>query len=143
MADGDGATMAEILLAQVREREQAATPGPWRCRPDVAEREEDAAFITAARADVPRLLAAIEAVLEHHQRVPLYGNAATDDEPGNCPHDPDSPLHFEDPGSTEWLCRGWPEGAVCSSCAEDGERATWPCPQYAAILAALAPAGPA
>jgi hypothetical protein len=83
---------------------------------------------------------AVNAALGFHQRTGLYGNAATDDEPDACPHHPDSPLHFEDanePG--EWLCEGRPEGAVCSTCVdgEGGERMDWPCPEYAAILAAL------
>lgn len=89
---------------------------------------------------VPRLLAAVDAALEHHERVPLYGNASTEVEPGACPHDPDSGLHFEaDDGSGEWLCEGKPEGAVCSTCVdgEGGERLPWPCDEYAAILAAL------
>jgi hypothetical protein len=79
---------------------------------------------------------AVEAALRHHQRVPLYGNASTEDEPGACPHDPDSPLHFE--GDGEWLCEGKPEGAACS-CAEsaDGEQLPYPCDEVAAILAAL------
>ena len=64
---------------------------------------------------------AVEAALGFHERVNLYGNAATEAEPGNCPHDPDSRLHFEDSdGSGEWLCEGRPEGAVCSTCV-DGE----------------------
>jgi hypothetical protein len=85
---------------------------------------------------------AVEAVLGFHERVGLYGNAATEGEPGNCPHHPDSDLHFEDgDGSGEWLCEGRPEGAVCSSCTDadgaDGEHADWPCAEYEAILAAL------
>jgi hypothetical protein len=82
-----------------------------------------------------RVLAATEAALRHHHRTSLYGNAATDDEPGACPHDPDSPLHFE--GDGEWLCEGKPEGAVCSACTEDGLPVAWPCPEYSAIAAAL------
>lgn len=87
-----------------------------------------------------QLLAGVEAALNHHERVNLYGNAATEDEPGNCPHHTDSDLHFEDgDGSGEWLCEGRPEGAVCSSCVdgEGGERVDWPCPEYQAILTAL------
>lgn len=87
----------------------------------------------------PRLLAALEAALRHHQPEPLYGNAATEGEPGACPHDPDSPLHFEAAdGSGDWLCEGRPEGVVCS-CTEssDGERVPWPCDEVADILAAL------
>jgi hypothetical protein len=83
---------------------------------------------------------ATEAALSFHERVGLYGNAATEGEPGNCPHHPDSDLHFEDgDGSGEWLCEGRPEGAVCSTCVdgEGGERIDWPCPEYEAIAGAL------
>jgi hypothetical protein len=81
---------------------------------------------------------AAAAALGFHERVPLYGNAATGDEPAACPHDPDDALHFEDAGEPgEWLCRGKPEGAACSSCAEDGLPVAWPCPEYSAIAAAL------
>ena len=99
-----------------------------------------------AEGDVRRLLKALEAALGNHRREPLYGNAATDDEPGACPHDPDSPLHFEaGDGSGEWLCEGKPEGAVCETCidGEGGERTDWPCPEYEAILAALTGEGKA
>jgi hypothetical protein len=87
---------------------------------------------------------AVNAALGFHERTGLFGNAATDDEPGNCPHHPDSPLHFEDgDGSGEWLCEGKPEGAVCSTCVdgEGGGRMEWPCPEYSAIAAALAGKG--
>jgi hypothetical protein len=83
---------------------------------------------------------AVEAALGFHERVGLYGNASTEGEPGNCPHHPDSDLHFEDgDGSGEWLCEGKPEGAVCSSCVdgEGGERIDCPCPEYEAIVKAL------
>jgi len=103
-------------------------------------RHPDAEFIANSRQDVSRLLAAVDAALSHHERIPLYGNAATESEPGNCPHDPDSHLHFEptdEPG--EWLCEGKPEGVVCSTCidGEGGERLDWPCPEYLAIARAL------
>lgn len=87
-----------------------------------------------------KALAGVEAALGNHERVNLYGNAATEGEPGNCPHHPDSDLHFEDgDGSGEWLCEGRPEGAVCSSCVdgEGGDSVDWPCPPYEAILSAL------
>lgn len=87
-----------------------------------------------------KLAGGLEAALRCHERVGLYGNAATEDEPGACPHDPDSDLHFEDgDGSGEWLCEEKLEAAVCSSCVdgEGGERLDWPCPEYEAILAAL------
>jgi hypothetical protein len=86
-----------------------------------------------------KALAGVEAALKHHQRVPLYGSASTEEEPGACPHDPDSFLHFEaDDGSGEWLCEGKTEGAACS-CTEsaDGEQLPYPCDEVTAILAAL------
>jgi hypothetical protein len=109
----------------------------------VAEIEKRAAiaYTSPARlaefgADIPLLLAAVNAALACHQRTDLYGNAATGDEPDACPHDPDDALHFE--GDCEWLCEGKPEGAACSSCTdEDSVPVEWPCPEYAAILAAL------
>jgi len=91
-------------------------------------------------ASAMKALAGVEAALSFHERIGLYGNASTEEEPGNCPHHPDSDLHFEDgDGSGEWLCEGRPEGAVCSTCVdgEGGERVDWPCPEYEAILAAL------
>jgi hypothetical protein len=86
-----------------------------------------------------RALAAVDAALKHHTRVRLYGNAATEEEPDACPHDPDDDRwHFEDPDGGEWLCQGKPEGVVCS-CTEspDGERLPWPCDEVTGILAAL------
>lgn len=88
----------------------------------------------------PALLKAVEAALKNHRREPLYGNAATEGEPGACPHDPDSSLHFEaGDGSGDWLCEGKPEGAICESCTdrEGGERVDWPCQEYQDIRAAL------
>lgn len=91
-------------LAAIREREQAATEGPWLAdvlvdadnRPVVllpdpddddaalilfaadapVASEGDAEFIAHAREDIPRLVAAIEAALKPHQpgRVTIYGN---------------------------------------------------------------------
>lgn len=68
-------------LEAMRERAEAATEGPWTAdglegnldspRGRVAEatwwREVDAQFIAHARTDVPRLVAALEAVLLVHQ----------------------------------------------------------------------------
>lgn len=95
MPDPTPADPVAAALAAIREREQAATRGPWEAEDDedcwrlfgavsgflhpmqlakapkhgtpYAEywpNEADAAFIVAARSDVPRLLAAVEAVLK-------------------------------------------------------------------------------
>lgn len=98
-----------------------------------------AAGIGALHGRALKALDAVDAALRHHQRVPLYGNAATADKPGNCPHDPerDWDCHFESDDG-EWLCEGKPEGAACSCGASpDGERTPWPCDEVADILAAL------
>ena len=86
-----------------------------------------------------RLSRAVDAALACHQRVPLYGNAATEDDPQACSHSPDSDwdCHFEDPDGTGiQLCEGKPEGVVCGTCTEEGLPVAWPCPEYSAIAAA-------
>ena len=101
-------------------------------------------LLTAARLieagdGLAKVIAALDAALSHHQRVPLYGLASTEEEPGNCPHDPerDWDCHFESDDG-EWLCGGKPEGAVCScTVSPDGERVPYPCDEVADILAAL------
>ena len=68
-------------LARIRAQADAATEGPWAVSMDRIEhtggseyavaydvaREEDAAFIAAARTTVPALVDALEAVLEVHK----------------------------------------------------------------------------
>lgn len=100
----------------------------------------DAVAYLDSQADVPRLLAAIDAALERHQRLPLYERVH--DYKGNviCGHgeDYDGDRHFEgDDG--EWLCADKLAGVVCETCVDEagGERIDWPCPEYEAILAAL------
>jgi len=79
--------MTDQRLAEIREREQAATPGPWGPSVDIADEihpwevvrsgdlppveleadaqgQADAAFITAARRDVADLLAEVERLRE-------------------------------------------------------------------------------
>lgn len=91
-----------------------------------------------------RGFAAAEAALKFHERYPLYGGAATEGEPGNCPHDPDSDLHFEaDDGSGEWLCEGKPEGEICQAHPDADGPVDWPCWEYEAVLAALTGKGEA
>jgi hypothetical protein len=115
-------------LAAVRDDVAMASTGPMPTAPR-----------RVVKRHAPRLLAALEAAGRHHRPEHLYGGAATEGEPDACPHDPDSPLHFEAAdGSGEWLCEGKPEEVVCS-CAEsaDGERVPYPCDEVADILAAL------
>ena len=131
MADGSLSSAVAEIKHHHRQHLSANFPAPGICVKRCAGSWPCEAY---------RAAAAVEAALGFHQRVDLYGNAATGDEPGACPHDPDDPLHFEDteePG--EWLCEGKPEGAVCSTCVdgEGGERLDWPCPEYLAIAAPL------
>ncbi len=125
MADDELATALAEIKHDHRQHVSVNFPAPGVC---VSNRER-------WPCQAYRAAAAVEAALACHQRTGLYGNAATDGEPDACPHDPDSPLHFE--GDGEWLCEGKPEGAVCSSCTEDGLPVAFPCPEYSAILAAL------
>lgn len=70
--------------------------------------EADAAFIVAARADVPRLLAAVDALIELHRPI--------------------------DRGRVMACCEGCEavNGEFHGGCCHE-----WPCPTYEAILAAL------
>ena len=118
-------------LAEVREREQGATKGPWRTHDTWLESGghaatvlsgegnatdlrawlptfagglvawdegrnvwNDATFIAGARADVPRLLAAVEAVLAIHKPVHAYLNS-----PATCQHCLDASGDLD-----EWPC---------------------------------------
>jgi hypothetical protein len=177
-------------LAAIRDREQAATPGPWWFDEDdevwrlhgvraripawqvpgsgalIPEQivnaqilkapksgtpyaeywpgEADAAFIVAARSDVPRLVAAVEAALKPHQPVPdvrLVPCAEHARWRGALVGLPEDGDEFE----TENLrvrracpaCQVFDE-PYCRACVND-ERSylDWPCPAYAAITRAL------
>ncbi len=167
---------AAAYLAEVREREQAATPGPWWSDEDelmwrlhgvhaiipaqmgglipeqvmnhqIAKAPKsgtpyaeywpnaaDDAFIVAARSDVPRLAAAVEAVLAVHVRqeqpVRHYGLGDA------CPKH-----HLNAFGRPNYAtfrdcpdCR-YTEYYVCSHCQCPHDN--WPCPTYRAITTAL------
>lgn len=94
----------------------------------------------AAAVDVPRLLAAVAAVLEGHEPVPVYGPALNPDGSSACGHDLDDDGHLET-SAGEWVCQQDPGPPVCARCSDtlldDGE-AEWPCPTYRAITTALA-----
>jgi hypothetical protein len=116
-------------LAEIRERGY---------RRDVRVAEA-ARLSDSAAVDVPRLLAALDAVLKLHERVPIYGYA-DGYAGGTCPHGPDydGDAHFES-DDAEWLCTSLPEGATCDVCRGiDGDNTDWPCPTYEAIALALA-----
>jgi hypothetical protein len=110
-------------------------------------RHPDAEFIAAARSDVPRLLAAVDAALGHHRPVQLY--STVEDYRGNhrCPHDEgyDGDAHYEGDDGL-WYCTSLPTVRVCASCCDEGDpdlRAAWECPTYRDLLAALTGKGKA
>jgi hypothetical protein len=90
---------------------------------------------------VPRLLKAVEAALEHHQPVQLYGTVEDYRGKITCGHDADydGDAHFEGDDGV-WYCKGKPTVAVCSSCCDEGNadlRAQWRCPTYRDIAREL------
>ena len=123
-------------LDAIKARAEAATEGPWRVRTDyipgvievegptasndyVAELSADKAdleFIAHSRADIPALVAAVEAVLELHKPITDDGNSLRN-----------------------WL--GMYDGKprdYCNECEVDGYTAVpYPCPTVTAIQSAL------
>jgi hypothetical protein len=95
--------------------------------------------------DVPRLLAAVGAALEHHQPVQLHGMVTNYSGVPVCGHgqDYDGDQHFEaDDGL--WYCKSVSTVVICSGCLGDGgDGVIFPCGEYEAILAALTGKGKA
>jgi hypothetical protein len=89
--------------------------------------------------DVPRLLAALEAALEHHQPVQLHGMVTNYRGVPVCGHDQeyDGDQHYEGDDGL-WYCKSAPTVVICSTCRGDGgDGVIFPCGEYEAILAAL------
>jgi hypothetical protein len=142
-----GSDDVAALLAGWREAEQAATPAPWvvyGIGDDEIWSEEpwdhvaetmgnlpDAAFIVTARTAMPRLVAAVEAVLELHTR---------QDKPVLCwdhvcdAHRDKRGIPVQPPPRDCPGCR-FHEMRVCQYCSCPNDE--WPCPTYRAITAAL------
>lgn len=143
------------LLAPIREREAAATPlGEWETTRanDVviydpngfgayrivahADSKEDAAFIAAARLDIPRLLSAIDAVLALHTPYAVYEY-----------DDMNGVFKVDDAGEQiemKTLCRECTGDSVIEligDCEYDEldyhDETPWPCPTVTAATAAL------
>jgi hypothetical protein len=90
---------------------------------------------------VPRLLAAVDAVLEHHRPVQLYDRVEDYRGKITCGHDRDydGDLHYEGDDGL-WYCRTRPTVTVCACCSDEADadlRAEWPCPTYAGIAREL------
>ena len=124
---------ARDFLAAVQQRADAAIDGRWvyggqgwvfaqavsigdgelrDLLAQVRTNDADAEFIAASRTDVPRLVAALEAVLDAHEPVNALLN----------------------PGPHERVVK------VCTGCGtDDGNWQRWPCPTVRAITSALTP----
>ncbi len=150
---------AAEFLAEQKRLTEAATEGPWESDKAVFEYDHkptpyvapefgnrnicqvysdagdaDAAFIAAARSSVPKLIAAVEAVMEAHRRSHAVFSWAT------------GGVRFEDPcpdcdgKAGVHPCGCWADvdiEYVCAECDKSKERAAWPCPTIRAIEAAL------
>jgi hypothetical protein len=92
------------------------------------DRIKGEAFTPAA----DRLFAVAVTVHAMHYPLPICGPASEDDNPGACPHDPESDWdeHFEADDGT-WCCTSNALGTECR-CGEP-----WKCEEYEAILTAL------
>jgi hypothetical protein len=130
MADADPLAAA---MEEIRDRDRRV----WEGRGNVG----GLLAIGEAKDDVPRLLAAVEAVLGHHKPRQLYGMVESFKGDPLCAHGPDydGDAHFlADDGI--WYCRDKPTVKVCASCADgpDGDMwAEWPCTTFKDITRAL------
>ena len=154
-------------LARIRAAIEAASPGDWEAhvsdagtsyemhdiwRGDEMEyvaqdcTEADGHFIVTARAAMPSLLAAVEAVLNQHRRrdEPERTHHVCAEHVHQRRHRPDIGLQSwreavdACPDCTvveKWVCA---ERSCRHECPDDDE---WPCPTYEAIRAALAGTG--
>jgi len=171
---GDPLTTA---LDEIRKREQEATRGPWKVTrehgydidgdrwdlpsvtgpggedifvADVDQPAADLRFAAHAREDVPRLLAAVEAVLTLHSCVAWYAAADGCEHPE--PEDEDSGEHDDwnddHPMGTTGIqiCLKEKAGSYCPECTrlaygdaepECEDFVSAPCPTHKAVLAAL------
>ena len=151
-------------LDEIQARADAATDGPWHEGPGMTfvrarviydmvtndaqlttshvladvTRNHDAEFIASARTDVPRLVAALRAVLDLHQPMTMYEHEDC------CENDSDDhreERHAEDVvHGGEFFCMDLPTGIVlCAECSRDldFDGRDYPCPTVRAVEAAL------
>jgi hypothetical protein len=130
-------TQGEAWAHEHRNAEHVAS-GAWRNddKADLDVSDADAAFIAAARTDVPALVAALRAVLAPHLKRGVYELA------DECGHDPDEYGHDDDHRENAdgyVLCYVTRLADVCETCSDqDGDNETaYPCPTVVAITAAL------
>lgn len=155
-------------LAEISDRADAATEGPWKAEYDggLSERLdivyvlgpgrallavtqtmdnasegkpfEDAAFIGAARQDIPQLVAALTTVLDLHRPEKRYQPWEA------CDHSWDTAQEAADAGCVELAEVSHFE--VCGQCGDiemadendrDYRESLWPCPTFRAVAAVL------
>ena len=97
--------------------------------------QADAEFIAAARTDVPRMEAALRAVLDLHQKAPIYDVMADD-----C-LDHDYETYGLELSMGDEVCshQSHVDSYTCEECADitGEEPPEWPCPTVQAIADAL------
>ena len=149
----------ESRLAEIRARVEAATEGPWEwlahttvdgdkwavfhgeSTPALAMNNDgwapDAEFIAHARTDLPALLAAVEAVMKRHRKMPVYEWCSFDLPSGQECHLGDD-AHIE-LSNGEWGHANIVEAWTCEECLHDTDDyiPDWPCPTIRDITAAL------
>ena len=95
---------------------------------------EDAAFIVASRTAVPKMAAALQAVLDLHGRLPFFSEPGSDE----CPHDDDyeGDRHYLSNYDDLMICGDAEVESTCSECFSEEslcEPVDWPCPTVIAI----------
>ncbi|GAA1450404.1 hypothetical protein ACFP47_10260 [Nesterenkonia lacusekhoensis] len=89
-----------------------------------------------SQADVPRLVAAVEAVLKEHRKVPLYGH---EDDCTNTDEEHREEHIQSDDDAGEFYCHELVEDWTCGECADMQDAASlagppeWPCPTVRAL----------
>ena len=128
-----------LSAALEEDREALAALRPAFELPLDETRASAAAGMLLARAELA--MDAVLAALKHHRPSQLYSTVENYKGEVVCGHgeDYDGDLHFEGDDGL-WYCKDHPTVTVCKTCCDgpSGDlMAEWPCPTYAAILAAL------
>jgi hypothetical protein len=125
---------ASAALARLREEAAAIASG---LVPSLDARQAFAAG--ALHSCTLKAFAAVDAALNYHRPVQLYGVTECFNGSPGCDHGPDydGDVHFEGDDGL-WRCRDKPTVVICPACLnEDAEGVIFPCDEYNAILAAL------
>ncbi|GAA1453386.1 hypothetical protein ACFP47_09415 [Nesterenkonia lacusekhoensis] len=93
-----------------------------------------------SQADVPRLVASVEAVLKEHRKVPLYGH---EDDCTNTDEEHREEHIQSDDDAGEFYCHELVEDWTCGECADMQDAASlagppeWPCPTVRTLTSKL------